>query len=263
MSFATIINALAIIVYLAGSAYLIAAYLRQQPPQTRWVTAIATVAVALHGIGAYSSVFGANDFRFGVFILPTLFFWVINLMVLVSGLRKPLYNLFVFLFPLSVVAILSAQLSESPSRAVDPALMMHILLALLAYGLLTIASFQAVLLAFQNYQLKHKHATGVIQLLPPLQTMEGLMFEMVWAGELLLTALIVSGLVYTTDLVEQNQAHTMAFSVIAWLIYAILLWGRHQLGWRGKVAVRWTLGGFVALALAYFGTQLIYQVVLQ
>lgn len=262
MSLATAANILAILVYLLGSAYLITAYVQQRPPRPRLITWLALGAVNLHGMGAYNTIVDANDFRFGIFILPTLFFWVINLLVLLSGLKKPLHSLFVFLFPLSVVAILSAQFSDSPARSADPALLAHVLLALLAYGLLTIATLQALLLGFQNYQLKHKHATGVVQLLPPLQTMEGLMFELLWAGEGLLTLLIISGLLYTDDLIAQNQAHTMAFSVIAWVIYAVLLWGRHRLGWRGKMAVRWTLGGFVALMLAYFGTQLIYQVVL-
>lgn len=262
MNLATFANALAIFIYSAGGLYLIAAYMRQNPPQVTLVTAIAAAGIILHGIGAYRSVFDATDFRFGIFILPTLFFWVINVIVLLSSLRKPLHNLFVFLFPLSVIAILSSEFSESPVKGVDPALVAHIVLALLAYGLLTIASLQALLLSYQDYQLKHKNATGVVQLLPPLQTMESLMFQLLWAGEALLTALIVSGLIYTDDLVAQNQAHTMAFSVIAWVIYAVLLWGRHRLGWRGKIAVRWTIGGFVALMLAYFGTQLVYQVVL-
>ncbi|MCW8196297.1 phosphohydrolase [Proteobacteria bacterium 005FR1] len=262
MNLATLANTLAVFVYLLGGLYLIAAYLRQSPPKLSLVTGIAAVGVILHGIGAYRSVFDATDFRFGVLILPTLFLWVINVIVLLSSLRKPLHNLFVFLFPLSVVAILSSEFSESPVKGVDPALVAHIVLALLAYGLLTIATLQALLLYYQNHQLKHKKTTGAVQLLPPLQTMESLMFQLLWAGEALLTILIISGLIYTQDLVAQNQAHTMAFSVIAWVIYGVLLWGRHRLGWRGKVAVRWTLGGFAALMLAYFGTQLVYQVVL-
>jgi ABC-type uncharacterized transport system permease subunit len=262
MNVATTTNILAILIYLSGSAYLIATYVRQRPPRPALITGLAAGAVILHGVGVYHSVFEPNGLRFGIFILPTLFFWVINLLVLVSGLRKPLHSLFIFLFPLSSVAILSALFSGSPVKAVDPALATHIVLALLAYGLFTIATLQALLLAFQNYQLKHKHATGVVQLLPPLQTMEGLMFELLWAGEGVLTLLIISGLLYTEDLAAQNQTHTLVFSVIAWLVYAILLWGRHRLGWRGKIAVRWTLGGFAALMLAYFGTQLVYQVVL-
>lgn len=258
---ANLTNSLAILVYLVGSIYLFKTYRAQRAPDLRLVTWLAAVGVLLHGIGAYSSVFQANALRFGIFILPILFFWAINLMVLLSSLTKPLHSLFVFLFPLSIIAIVSAMLADSPIKSVSPALMIHVILALLAYALLAIASFQALLLAYQNRQLKRKNAAGVVRLLPPLQTMEGLMFELVWAGELLLTVVIISGLLFTDNL--RTQAHTMAFSIVAWIIYAVLLWGRHQLGWRGKVAVRWTLGGFVALALAYFGTQMVYQLILQ
>lgn len=258
-----VINSLALLVYLAGTIYLFSRYRQQRAPDVQLVTWLATAAVALHGLGAYMSVFRADELRFGVFILPTLFFWAINLMVLLSSLSKPLHSLFVFLFPLSIVAIVSAMVSDSPAKSISTALMIHVILALLAYALLAMASFQALILAYQNQQLKRKNATGVVRLLPPLQTGERLMFELVWAGELLLTVVIISGLLFTEDLVAQNQAHTMVFSVVAWLIYAVLLWGRHQLGWRGKVAVRWVLGGFVALALAYFGTQLVYQLILQ
>lgn len=258
-----IINGLAILVYLAGTIYLFARYRQQRAPDVQLVTWLATAAVLLHGLGAYLCVFRADELRFGVFILPTLFFWAINLMVLLSSLSKPLHNLFVFLFPLSIVAIAAAMFSDSPAKSVSPALMIHVILALLAYALFAMASFQALMLAYQNRQLKRKNATGVVRLLPPLQTMEGLMFELVWAGELLLTAVIINGLLFADNLLVQNQAHTVVFSILAWIIYAVLLWGRHQLGWRGKVAVRWVLGGFVALALAYFGTQLVYQLILQ
>jgi ABC-type uncharacterized transport system permease subunit len=165
------------------------------------------------------------------------------------------------LFPLTVIAILLSQFSDSPKTSSNSDLL-HVILAVLATGFLTVASLQGLLLAYQNRQLKHKHMTGAVTLLPPLQTMESLMFEMVWVGEALLTLLILSGLLVTENIREQQQAHILIFSVLAWVVYAILLWGRARLGWRGKIAVRWTLGGFFCLFLAYFGTQVVYQVIL-
>jgi ABC-type uncharacterized transport system permease subunit len=53
-----------------------------------------------------------------------------------------------------------------------------------------------------------------------------------------------------------------AFSIAAWMIYALLLWGRHQLGWRGYTAIRWTLAGFALLMLAYFGSKLVLELIL-
>jgi ABC-type uncharacterized transport system permease subunit len=54
----------------------------------------------------------------------------------------------------------------------------------------------------------------------------------------------------------------MFFSLAALAVYCRLLWGRHKDGWRGKQAIRWTLGGFVALMTAYFGTKLVLEILL-
>ena len=48
----------------------------------------------------------------------------------------------------------------------------------------------------------------------------------------------------------------------AWFVFAVLLWGHHTLGWRGVIAIRWTLTGFVLLLLAYFGSKLVIEIIL-
>lgn len=254
-------NYAAMLVYLIATCVLLVSLQKERTPPRRWIAAAAALAVLLHGIGMQGVVFVDEGINSGLFKLPTLFFWGINVIVLISGLRKPLYNLFIFLFPLTIVAILVAQFSDSTLISATP-LLGHIVLAMLASGFLTIATLQALLLAFQNRQLKTKHATGIVRVLPPLQTMEQLMFELVWIGEVMLTLLIISGLLIIEDIYAQQQTHTLAFSILAWAIYAVLLWGRYRLGWRGNTAIRWTLGGFTALLLAYMGTQLVYQVIL-
>ena len=60
----------------------------------------------------------------------------------------------------------------------------------------------------------------------------------------------------------QHLAHKTVFSIFAWFIYATLLWGRHSIGWRGIIAIRWVLVGFVALMLAYFGSKIVLEVIL-
>ncbi|HDO33821.1 MAG TPA: phosphohydrolase, partial [Chromatiales bacterium] len=51
-------------------------------------------------------------------------------------------------------------------------------------------------------------------------------------------------------------------SIIAWVVFGVLLWGRWRFGWRGPVAIRWTLGGIFSLMLAYFGTKLVLDLIL-
>lgn len=270
MSFALIIQFVAIGLYLLVTGYLLLQFSRQQQPSTKFILTCSVLALVAHALVLEETVFvqqigennqATNGIDVGLFKLSALFFWLINLIVLISGLKKPLHNLFVFLFPLTAIAIIASFTGESRIISASPAVG-HVFIALLASGFLTLATLQALILAFQDHQLKQKKAGGVLRLLPPLQTMESLMFQLLWIGEVLLTLLIISGILIIDDIFAQKQAHTLVFSLLAWLIYAVLLWGRHRLGWRGNKAIRWTLGGFALLMLAYVGTQMVYQVIL-
>src|SRR5690625_2145637 len=108
----------------------------------------------------------------------------------------------------------------------------------------------------------HMHHSGNVSLLLPFQTMETLLLDMLWAGVLLLTLFILSGFVFLDDMFAQHVAHKTVFSLAAWVIYVVLLWGRHRVGWRGYTAIRWTLAGFVLLMLAYFGSKLVLELIL-
>lgn len=67
---------------------------------------------------------------------------------------------------------------------------------------------------------------------------------------------------FLEDIFAQHLAHKTSLAVMAWVVFAILLWGRHQLGWRGHTAIRWTLAGFCLLMLAYFGSKLVREFIL-
>ena len=60
----------------------------------------------------------------------------------------------------------------------------------------------------------------------------------------------------------QQLAHKTILSIIAWIVFLILLIGHWKLGWRGRTAIRGTLIGFVFLMLAYFGSKFVLEIVL-
>ena len=68
---------------------------------------------------------------------------------------------------------------------------------------------------------------------------------------------------FVADMLAQHLAHKTVLSVIAWLIFGVLLWGRWRHGWRDRTAVRLSLAGFMVLGLAYFGSKLVLEVVLE
>ena len=93
--------------------------------------------------------------------------------------------------------------------------------------------------------------------------METMLFEILWVGLILLTLAIGSGMLFLEDIFAQHLVHKTVLTICAWALFATLLWGRHQLGWRSQTAVRFTLAGFLVLMLGYFGSKLVLEVILQ
>lgn len=235
------------------------------PAQPRVPMAAGALALVLHGLAAGSLVFSGAGVNLSLWPVSVLIFFVVNLLVLASSLRKPLHSLLLILFPASALG-LGLALVFNPTIPHNQHLSLeigvHVLLSILAYSLLTIAAVQSLLLGYQHYQLKHHHPGGFLRGMPPLQTMEVLLFEVIWTGFALLTLSLVSGFLFLEDFWAQHLAHKTFFSLVGWMLFAVLLWGRHALGWRGKVAIRWTLGGFASLALAYWGSKFVLEILL-
>lgn len=259
-----IANLTGLFIYTLASIYFGRQFARHQTVQPNYSRYAALAALVVHGLGVYGLSLKEGQLAFSLFSASSLIFWVINAIVLISSLRKDVHNLFLLLFPLSAVSVLASLLGDNPDwqHTLEYTIAIHVVLSILAYSLLTIASLQALLLAYQNRTLKNKSLLANSKLLPPLQTMESLLFEFLWVGELLLTFAILSGFYFLEDMFAQHLVHKTVFSLIAWFIYALLLWGRFHLGWRGTKAIRWALAGFVCLMLAYFGSKLVLEIIL-
>jgi len=191
--------------------------------------------------------------------------WLVVLLYLIAELRKPVETLGVFIFPIAGFAVFLQLFwpghSSLGSQSFE--LQVHVLLSLLAYGLLAIAAGQSILLLIQTHYLKNKHPVGFIRSLPPLQSMETLLFQMIQVGFVLLTLALLSGFIFLNNIFAQHLVHKTALSMIAWLLFAILLWGRWHFGWRGKKAIHFTLSDFIFLMLSYFGSKMVLEIILQ
>jgi ABC-type uncharacterized transport system permease subunit len=236
----------------------------QEQRSNQFVFGFGLLAVLAHGISAGSLIRHSAGYHFGIVEISTLIFAFISLLVLLSSLRKPLENLMLGLFPLAILSIIASLTIRSsyPATALAPGIASHILFSILAYSILTIAALQACFLAFQNYQLRHHHAASVIKRFPPLQDMESFLFELLWVGQVLLTLGIIAGFIFVEDMWAQGLPHKTFFSLLAWSVFSILLWGRHQLGWRGQTAIRGTLTGVAFLILGFYGSKIVLEYIL-
>lgn len=229
-----------------------------------WVKPLAAVAITLHGLTAYKGFVNISGYDLGIYPMLSLMSLSISAIVLISSLRRPVDNLLVFVFPIAISTILLQIVLKgdyTPRQDITGGIFTHIALSIIAYSLLTIAAAQALLLSFGDNMLRH-HQLVILRNLPPLETMEHLMFQMIWAGLVFLTLSIGSGFVFLDDFSGPGLIHHTAITLAAWIVFMVLAWGRYQLGWRGAIASRWTLFGFVLLVLGYFGSKLVIEVIL-
>lgn len=262
----TLLTLLATGLYLTAGAGLTVRLLRQPDglAMRAGSLAAAAAAAAAHGVVVWQSTWTPVGLNLGFFHAASLIGWVMAAFLLVSLLRRPVENLGVVILPLAGVAALASLLfgRYDTSVPVPAGVDLHILFSLVAYSLLAIAAVQALGLAVQEHQLRHRRPGGIVRMLPPLQTMEHLLFQMLYAGFALLTLGLASGWLFTEDLFAQHLVHKTVLSIVAWLVFGVLLWGRQRFGWRGQTAIRWTLAGFASLALAYFGSKLVLELIL-
>lgn len=226
---------------------------------------LAFAALLFHLVSVFSVIHTDAGYNFGFFHISTLFSWVISAIVVISSLRKPLDNLFIVLFPLAVLSIASAALLPSysqPESSLGAGVALHIILGIVAFSLITIAAVQALLVAWLNRELKQHHFNPALRHIPPLQTMEALLFEIIRYGFAALLGVILTGFVFMEDMFAQHLVHKTVLTLISAAVFAVLIAGRHFRGWRGKIALRWVLSGFIFLLLAYFGSKFVLELLL-
>ena len=178
-------------------------------------------------------------------------------------LRNSLYDASLVALPLSVMILLAEGLIDAPTLEITKGsteISIHIITSVVAFGVLSIAGVYAVFVAMIDHLLRKHSFNKLVQTLPALETLEGLLFHLIKAGFAVLTISLVTGLVFVNDLFGQHLAHKTLLSLFAWLVFALLLWGRWKRGWRGRVAVRMTLAGIALLLLSYFGSRLVLEI---
>lgn len=261
-----VIGFAAILLYLATTAYLVVSA-RTQPPapgQPRGPLIVWGLALAVH-LAALTQLL-ATEFGLNLCLGNALAaaLWLVALLLWLASLRHPLAIMGVIVLPMTALALAVALTCEEGWRVTTtPHVEIHIMLAALGWAFLALSTVQAAVMTAQHRAL-HEHRTkGFVRHLPPLFSMEMWLFRMIFVGWIFLTLSLASGWVFLEDLFAQHLVHKSVLSILAWLMFSVLLFGRWRFGWRGTRALAWTTGGFVSLVLAYFGSKFVLEVILQ
>ena len=223
-------------------------------------------AMLAHGILLYPYIFtfyGLNFNLFNVLSLISLFFL---LFYVLFSLYRPIISLGILAAPTALLGMIVGYLGRAPYQpltTISVGLETHIILSFAAYCVLLMAAVQALFLRLQIRELKHKSIHRFwVDKLPSLQTMEGLLFDMILVGFILLSVALGLGFIYVEDLFAQHIAHKTVFSVLSWLLFGGLLLGHWLAGWRGKRAANLTISAFILLAIGFIGSKFVLELVI-
>jgi ABC-type uncharacterized transport system permease subunit len=225
------------------------------------------IALLAHGAALAEDVFPGGAMHFSFSIALSLIFWLAVVFYWIESFYTRMEGLQIFVLPAAAVGVLMPIIFPEQHMLINagsPQFRVHFLIAMLAYSLFTLAALHAILMAVAEKSLHHGRLTPLLASLPPLLTMETLLFRLIDIAFVLLTLTLISGTLFSESLFGKALSfdHKTVFAILSWLIFALLLWGRHFRGWRGRKALRWTLAGFVALLLAYIGSRFVLEVLL-
>ncbi|EIM02799.1 MULTISPECIES: cytochrome C assembly family protein [Rhodanobacter] len=253
---------LAIVLYLAAAAGLARPLLGGGQPLNRLALALAGSAVLIHAGILLGMHRGALDLHF--FAALSLVAFVVSALTLLVNASRPVAALGVIVFPLTAALLALDGFLAPPTlpQPMDWQIKLHVTVALLAFGVLSIAAALAILLALQERALRHRQFGRWLRALPPLTLTETLLFRLISAGFVLLTLTLLTGVLFVDNLFGQHLAHKTVLSIGAWLVFGVLLYGRWRHGWRGARAVNLTLIGMAVLVLAFFGSKAVLELIL-
>lgn len=256
-------------VLIAAALYLVAAGLlvrsvARGPDSARLWLLPAIAAVATHAavhVDAWQSTGGADLHFFAALSLVGLGMAALTTLY---GANGRMAALGVIVFPIAAVSLLGyANYGHVSTAALDWRLQLHAWCALLAYATLAVAALLALMLWAQERALRRREFHGWLRALPPLTELESLLFRTIAVGFVLLTATLLTGVLFVENLLAQHLVHKTVLSVLSWLAFGSLLLGRWRYGWRGAMAVRWTLIAMALLVLAFFGSKFVLELLLK
>ncbi len=223
--------------------------------------------VTLHGALLADDVFGGGQFRFGFAHALSMMAWLALVFYGVESFAYPLEGMPALVLPPAALSVMLPALYEGAELSVRlqaPAFIAHVMIAMFAYGFIAIAAAHAVLMMVIERKLHAKSRSAPPRGLPPLLTMERLLFQMIGLGFLFLTMTVASGIVFSEEIFGRALTfdHKTVFGLLAWVIFAVLLLGRMAYGWRGRTALNGTMAGFAALLLAYIGSRFVLEALL-
>jgi len=171
-----------------------------------------------------------------------------------------------YLFLLGVLATIWQHAPERPMAGDPPPvwLQAHILVAVIAYALLTLAAVAGAGVFVQERALKQKKPTTFSHQLPSIAEGETLLARLLVASEVVLAVALMTGMIigWLERGAPLRLDHKTVLSLLTFAGIALLLWLHHRGGISGRRAARYALFVYLLLTLAYPGVKFVTDVII-
>ncbi len=196
----------------------------------------------------------------------SFFSWCILLLFFFHEFRYKLGMLSSFIMPIVFLFMFSSSIFPREIKVLSPVLQsywfgIHIILAFLGDAAFAMACGIGIMYLLQERFVKTKRLGGLFQKLPSLQVLDEINYHLITLGFPLLTFAMITGVIWANSAwgTYWRWDPKEVWSLITWLIYALVLHLRLTLGWRGKKAAILSIAGFIIVIFAFLGVSFILK----
>ncbi|REL34621.1 cytochrome C assembly family protein [Thalassotalea euphylliae] len=265
MDFIDISTLIAAFCYLFATASILSKLFDSKGPNHLVVLLLACIAIVPHTLLTTNALFVDGAINFNLPNVVTLVSVVITMLITATAVKYQLNLLqpaaYGFASIWLFISFFLPDVAHIPLAVTQATVLSHITLSLIAYCVLIIACLYGFQVAYINMKLKSKNLAAVNHL-PPLMLVERQLFTILAVGTIALAATNLTGFIFLDGLFNTDNAHKTVLSLLALLIYSIILWGHFKNGWRGHRVLTLTLVATALLTLSYFGSRFVKEFLL-
>ncbi|MDO5028053.1 MAG: c-type cytochrome biogenesis protein CcsB [Bacillota bacterium] len=209
---------------------------------------IHTAAIIVRGLAAARMPL-SNQYEFA-----TAFAWGVALFLIIFENKYKYYSMGSFVLPLLLIVIGYAALANKEIQPLMPALkswwlLIHVSLAILAYGSFALATGTSIMFLIQNKK------DGPDSRLPGKEDLDQITYRAVVLGFLFLSMTIITGALWAKKSWGRYWAWDPkeTWSLVTWIIYTIYLHLRRSKGLADQKSAWFCILGFLAVLFTYVG----------
>lgn len=197
----------------------------------------------------------------------SFFSWCIVLLFFILEARYKIDLMGSFIMPIVLIFMISSSiLPREITPSLSPVLKsfwlgIHTTLAFLGDAAFAMACGVGIMYLIQERNLKSKHLSRLFEKLPSIHILDEINYRLITIGFPLLTLAIITGVLWANTAwgTYWRWDPKEVWSLITWIVYALVLHLRLTVGWRGKKAAILSIVGFAIVIFTFFGVNLLLK----